>query len=29
LKGNSTRIDVYKCHARRKAFTVKVGAVFE
>jgi hypothetical protein len=29
LEGNSTRIDVYKCDARRKAFTVKVGTVFE
>jgi transposase-like protein len=29
LKGNSTRIGVYKCYACRKPFTVKVGTVFE
>src|SRR5215471_16811399 len=29
LKGNSTRIGVYKCYACRKPFTVKVGTIFE
>jgi transposase-like protein len=29
LKGQSTRIGVYKCYACRKPFTVKVGTVFE
>jgi transposase-like protein len=29
LKGNSTRIGVYKCYACRKPFTFKVGTVFE
>src|SRR5438067_10669062 len=29
LKGNSTRIGVYKCYACRKPFTVKIGTVFE
>jgi transposase-like protein len=29
LKGNSTRVGVYKCYACRKPFTVKVGTVFE
>lgn len=29
LKGNSTRIGVYKCYDCRKPFTVKVGTIFE
>lgn len=29
LKGESTRIGVYKCYSCRKPFTVKVGTVFE
>ncbi len=29
LKGESTRIGVYKCYACRKPFTVKVGTIFE
>ena len=29
LKGQSTRIGVYKCYACRKPFTVKVGTIFE
>jgi len=29
LKGNSTRIGVYKCYQCRKPFTVKVGTIFE
>ena len=29
MKGKSTRIGTYKCHQRRKRFTVKVGTVFE
>jgi hypothetical protein len=29
LKGNNTRIGVYKCRACRKPFTVKVGTIFE
>jgi transposase-like protein len=29
LKGNSTRLGVYKCYQCRKPFTVKVGTVFE
>lgn len=29
LKGNSTRIGLWKCYACRKQFTVKVGTVFE
>ena len=29
LKGNSTRIGVYKCYACRKPFTVKVGTIFQ
>jgi transposase-like protein len=29
LRGNSTRIGVYKCYACRKPFTVKVGTIFE
>lgn len=29
LKGNSTRIGVYKCYSCRKPFTVKVGTIFE
>lgn len=29
LKGNSTRIGVYKCYACRKPFTVKIGTIFE
>jgi len=29
LKGNSTRLGVYKCYACRKPFTVKVGTIFE
>jgi transposase-like protein len=29
MKGNSTRIGVYKCYACRKPFTVKVGTIFE
>lgn len=28
LKGNSTRIGVYKCYACRKPFTVKIGTIF-
>jgi transposase-like protein len=29
LRGESTRIGVYKCYACRKPFTVKVGTIFE
>lgn len=29
MKGNSTRVGVYKCYACRKQFTVKIGTVFE
>src|SRR5262245_35200135 len=29
LRGDSTRIGVYKCYACRKPFTVKVGTIFE
>jgi len=29
LKGESTRIGVYKCYACKKPFTVKVGTIFE
>lgn len=29
LKGNTTRIGLYKCYACRKPFTVKVGTIFE
>lgn len=29
LKGQSTRLGVYKCYACRKPFTVKVGTIFE
>src|SRR4051812_26656250 len=29
LKGDSTRMGVYKCYACRKPFTVKVGTIFE
>jgi hypothetical protein len=29
LRGESTRIGVYKCYACRKPFTVKIGTIFE
>lgn len=29
LKGNSTRLGVYKCYECRKPFTVRVGIIFE
>lgn len=29
LKGESTRLGVYKCYACRKPFTVKIGTIFE
>jgi len=29
LKGNSTRIGLYKCYGCRKPFTVKIGTIFE
>src|SRR5579871_4276100 len=29
MKGESTRIGLYKCYACRKPFTVKIGTIFE
>ncbi len=29
LKGKSSRVGLYKCYACRKAFTVKIGTIFE